>query len=240
MRHKDGSYRWILAQGSFILDEEGDPVRMMGTHVDVTERRRLEERVQEGQKLESLGTLAAGIAHDFNNLLTAIIGNLFMIREIASLSPEARESVREVEGPGGVTTRDREGVPGWLVAGLREVEGAARRAQGLTTQLLAFAKGGAPIREVTSIRAMIRDSAEFVTRGSPSRCEFSIAPDLANVEVDIDQLSQVVTNLPLGSSDKMGAGLIMMIHFIPEPGLLLLLGSGVAGLALLGHRRMRG
>jgi hypothetical protein len=51
--------------------------------------------------------------------------------------------------------------------------------------------------------------------------------------------NQAVTNLPLGSSDKMGSFLIVMIHFIPEPGLLLLLGSGVAGLAFLGRRRMR-
>jgi hypothetical protein len=50
--------------------------------------------------------------------------------------------------------------------------------------------------------------------------------------------NQVVTNLPLGSSDKMGSFVITVIHFIPEPGLLLLLGSGVAGLAFLGRRRM--
>jgi hypothetical protein len=50
--------------------------------------------------------------------------------------------------------------------------------------------------------------------------------------------SQVVTNLPLGSSDKMGSFVITVIHFIPEPGLLLLLGSGVAGLALLGRRKL--
>ena len=51
--------------------------------------------------------------------------------------------------------------------------------------------------------------------------------------------NQVITNLPLGSSDKMGQFVVWVIHFIPEPGLLLLLGSGVAGLALLGRRRMR-
>jgi hypothetical protein len=50
--------------------------------------------------------------------------------------------------------------------------------------------------------------------------------------------NQVSTNLPLGSSDKMGSFVITVLHFIPEPGLLLLLGSGVAGLAFLGRRRM--
>ena len=47
-----------------------------------------------------------------------------------------------------------------------------------------------------------------------------------------------IGRLPLGSSDKMGAFMITIIHFIPEPGLLLLLGSGVAGLAFLGRRKL--
>ena len=58
-------------------------------------------------------------------------------------------------------------------------------------------------------------------------------------QVQLITPAQVVTNLPFGSSDKMGAVLITVIHFIPEPGLMLLLGSGVAGLALLGRSKMR-
>ncbi len=50
--------------------------------------------------------------------------------------------------------------------------------------------------------------------------------------------NQIVTNIPIGSSDKMGSFVITVIHFIPEPGLLLLLGSGVAGLAFLGRRKL--
>ena len=52
--------------------------------------------------------------------------------------------------------------------------------------------------------------------------------------------NQVETNIPIGSSDKMGSFVILVIRFIPEPGLLLLLGSGVVGLAVLGRRRLRG
>ncbi|NIP14985.1 MAG: PEP-CTERM sorting domain-containing protein, partial [Gemmatimonadetes bacterium] len=51
---------------------------------------------------------------------------------------------------------------------------------------------------------------------------------------------QIATNLPLGTSDKMAALVILVVHFIPEPGLLLLLGSGVVGLTVLGQRRLRG
>ena len=51
--------------------------------------------------------------------------------------------------------------------------------------------------------------------------------------------AQIVSNLPAGSNTKIAAGVVLLVHFIPEPGILLLLGSGIAGLALLGRSRMR-
>ncbi|MEW9799468.1 hybrid sensor histidine kinase/response regulator [Alteromonas sp. CYL-A6] len=74
MRHKDGTYRWILAHASLVQDETGEPVRLLGSHMDITERVRLEETALQQQKMQALGTLAGGIAHDFNNLLTPILG----------------------------------------------------------------------------------------------------------------------------------------------------------------------
>jgi PAS domain S-box-containing protein len=181
MRHKDGSYRWILAQSSTILDDDGRPVRMLGSHIDITERRRLEERVGESQKLEAIGTLAAGIAHDFNNLLGAITGNLSLLRDASPTDPDTPSL-------------------------LNELDEATHRAQALTYQLLTFAKGGAPIREVTSIRELLMDSARFVTRGSRSRCEFSLPDDLPAVEVDVGQLSQVINNLTINAMQAMPDG----------------------------------
>ncbi|WP_164885189.1 PAS domain-containing hybrid sensor histidine kinase/response regulator [Rubrivivax rivuli] len=189
MRHRDGSYRWILGQASVLRDEAGRPRRMVGSQIDITERRRLEDRVREAQKLESLGTLAAGIAHDFNNLLTAVRGNVSLLRAMPLAPPEA------------------DGL-------LKVLEDATGRAAALTKQLLTFAKGGAPVREVASIGELIVDSATFVARGSKARCEFAIASDLAAVHADVGQLSQVIGNLvinaiqamPQGGAIRIGAG----------------------------------
>ncbi len=195
MRHKDGSYRWMLGQASVLRDEAGQPQRMVGSQIDITERRRLEERVHDAQKLESIGTLAAGIAHDFNNLLTAVSGNLSLLRDTVPGAPEA--SVL-----------------------LQALEDATRRATGLTKQLLAFAKGGAPVREVASVGELLVESATFVTRGSNARCVFSIAPDLAAVHADVGQLSQVIGNLvinalqamPQGGTISLGASNVRLDH----------------------------
>ncbi len=185
MRHKDGSYRWILAQSTVFVRADGQAVRMLGSHIDVTERRRVEEQLLKSQKLESVGTLAAGIAHDFNNLLTAISGNVSLLKNAA---PHAAPSAAERETL------------------LTEVEEAARRAKSLTSQLLTFAKGGAPVPQVASIRDVIVDSASFVSRGSRSRCEFAVDADLKNVHADIDQISQVIENLVINASQAMPDG----------------------------------
>lgn len=181
MKHRDGSYRWILGQASVLRDEAGRPRRMVGSQIDITERRRLEDRVREAQKLESLGTLAAGIAHDFNNLLTAVRGNVSLLRTMPLALPKADEL-------------------------LASVEEATTRASALTKQLLTYAKGGAPVRELASIGELLVDSATFVARGSGVRCSFDIARDLAAVNADVGQLSQVIGNLVSNAVQAMPQG----------------------------------
>jgi PAS domain S-box-containing protein len=78
MTHKDGTIRWIMARGTAIRDVKENPIRVVGTDTDITERKqaeeeknRLEGKVQQVKRLEAIGTLAGGIAHEFNNLLMA-------------------------------------------------------------------------------------------------------------------------------------------------------------------------
>jgi two-component system cell cycle sensor histidine kinase/response regulator CckA len=145
---------------------------------DITEQNKMKENLLQTQKLESLGVLAGGLAHDFNNLLTAILGNL---------------SLAKLEStPGENTTRY-----------LEVAEKATTRAQGLTQQLLTFASGGAPVKQTLSIGKLLEESAGVALRGSRSRCEFKIAPDLRDIEADEKQLEQVVHNLIKNADQSM-------------------------------------
>jgi len=180
LRHRDGSWRWIHARGRISRDSSGHPIRMVGAQVDITEQRRLMERVRRAEKLDSLGTLSAGIAHDFNNILTAITQNLSTLAE----------HVRDPEGRGV----------------LDDLASATHGAQSLTTQLLTFSKGGQPLRDVTSLREIILDSASFVNHGSRCRLKYSIADDLMAARVDAGQVSQVIGNLVINADQAMPEG----------------------------------
>jgi|GEM_PF-2101799 len=115
MIHKDGSVRWILARGTALRDTQGNPIRVVGTDADITERKqaeeekkKLEEQVQQAQRLEAIGTLAGGIAHDFNNLLMAIQGNTsLLLYELDSCHPhfDALENIEKAIRSGAKLTR---------------------------------------------------------------------------------------------------------------------------------------
>ena len=153
---------------------------------DITERKRLEEELLSAQKLESLGVFAGGIAHDFNNILTMILGNVSMAK--MGVPPEYE-----------------------MFDLLNEAEIASTRAQMLTKQLLTFAKGGAPVKETASIKAILKESSSFVLRGSKSGCEFSIAEDLWPAEVDVGQISQVINNVVINADQAMPEGGIIQV-----------------------------
>ncbi|MFC1495071.1 PAS domain S-box protein [Thermodesulfobacteriota bacterium] len=148
---------------------------------DITDRKKMEEELLRAQKLESVGVLAGGIAHDFNNILTTILGNVSL----------ARMKV----------TPDNE-----LFDLLGEVETASAKAQMLTKQLLTFAKGGVPVKEIALIKDIIKESATFVLRGSKSICEFLIAEDLWPMEIDVGQISQVINNIVINANQAMPNG----------------------------------
>jgi PAS domain S-box-containing protein len=78
-RCADGGYRIFLDQGVLSTNEDGKPAEILGTLLDVTERRQLEDQLMHSQRLDAIGKLTGGIAHDFNNLLAAILSGLGLL-----------------------------------------------------------------------------------------------------------------------------------------------------------------
>ncbi len=148
---------------------------------DITERKRTEEELQKMQKLESIGILAGGIAHDFNNLLAAIRNNIYL-----AMMHVNRENI--------------------AYENLESTENIIHRAANLTQQLLTFSKGGLPIKKTASIIELIKESAEFVLKGSNVKCEFEAADNLRPAEVDEGQINQVIHNLILNADQSMPEG----------------------------------
>jgi signal transduction histidine kinase/CheY-like chemotaxis protein len=150
---------------------------------DITEKIILEEEIFKAQKLESVGMLAGGIAHDFNNYLAGILSNIQLV---------------------GLRLKHGSDVQGLL----KKTEDVIIRATGLTQQLLALSKGGAPVKKIVSLKDMIIDTVIFVLSGKEITCEFQIPDDLWSTEVDINQIAQVITNLLINASQAMPKGII--------------------------------
>ena len=89
---------------------------------------------------------------------------------------------------------------------LKEAERASMRAGELTQQLLTFSRGGKPIKKITSIADLLRDSANLALSGSNIRCKFSMPEDLWSVEIDEGQMNQVIRNITINADQAMASG----------------------------------
>ncbi len=176
---KDGSEFPLDLSISIWKASEGKFLTVIGR--DITERRQMEEELLKIAKLESLGVLAGGIAHDFNNVLMAIIANISLVK---------------MHIPSGGKVYDL----------LLDMERAAMGAKSLTQQMLTFSKGGAPLKKVVSIIELLEITADFVLRGSSIKCSFNIQPNLLDVNIDVEQINQVISNLVINAKQAMNKG----------------------------------
>src|SRR6266478_2675588 len=190
------NYRQVMAEQAPVEFEACDPrgTKWFEVHAypsgggvsaffrDVTERKRAEDdRLTKG-KIESLGTLAGGIAHDLNNILTVISGNI---------------GLAQVEAPGDAHS---------LLSYLSKAGQAAQHAARLSSQLLTFSKGGAPLKRVASVAKLLGRAAEFSLYGSNLRAETDVPPDLWKAKVDPGQIEQVVNALVINAREAMPHG----------------------------------
>jgi len=148
---------------------------------DITKQRQMEIEAQKTNNLASLGLLAGGIAHDFNNILTGITGNLSLLQMHLDKNSESYTL-------------------------LTEALEAAFRTRSLTQQLMTFAKGGAPIKEITSIQNIIQKTTQQSLRGANTKPIFQFTDHLPAVHVDAGQISQVIQNIVINADQAMPNG----------------------------------
>jgi PAS domain S-box-containing protein len=151
---------------------------------DVTQQRLIDEELLKAGKLEAIGILAAGIAHNFNNLFAALFGNIELAK--LALPPTHRAYLN-----------------------LEKTDSLKERALELAGQMLTFAQGGAPVKDIHDVGQLLHQVAGYFAPGSKSEVTLDIAPDLWLAEVDQGQFSQAISNLLLNAGQSMpGGGLI--------------------------------
>lgn len=146
-----------------------------------SEQRALQDKMQQAQKLESLGLMAGGIAHDFNNILMAVLGNVELAR---------------LESP--------EGSP--VYEYLQDIDKAACRAADLARQMLIYSGRGHASIQGIYLDEMMRDMTSIlkVSLGKKIQIVYDLEPSLPLVDGDLTQMRQVLMNLVINASEAIG------------------------------------
>ena len=144
------------------------------------ERRRMERRIQDLQRQESLGVMAGGIAHDFNNILMVVIGNLEMALEDDVLSTETQKN-------------------------LDESKTASQRAAKLVKQMLAYSGKGHFVVGPVNLNETVEDAVEFIQSAVPSEValETRFSPEDLMIDADAAQLNQALSNLVVNACESL-------------------------------------
>jgi two-component system, cell cycle sensor histidine kinase and response regulator CckA len=179
----DGSCRWIEERAYPVRGALGRVERMVGVARDITERKQLEEQLQQAQKMESIGQLAGGIAHDFSNMLTVINGYSHMLLDQQALPPAIAESLRMIFVAGG-------------------------RAAALTRQLLIFSRKNHAHHQLVDLNELVTDVASMLRRmiGENIRLDLDLAHPLPKIHADASMMEQILMNLVVNARDAMPRG----------------------------------
>jgi PAS domain S-box-containing protein len=149
---KDGSLRHVDTSVSLLTGVDGDPVGFHGIARDVTEQKNQALRLQQSQKLEALGTMAAGISHDFNNILSGIFG----YAQLAKIS---------LDNPGKASEQ------------MDQVLAAAQRAAGLVQQVLSFSREAGDQKKQLRVYLIVKESMKLLRSSFPSFIEMETRLD---------------------------------------------------------------
>ncbi len=178
----DGKENHFEYVGS-LIGTEGDELVTLGIDRDITEREKMEQHLRNVAKMEAVGKLAGGIAHDFNNQLTVVKGYCDLLLKDTSAEKSTRSAILEILN-------------------------AAKRAETLTSQLLAFSREQMLRPEVinlnTILNALTGPLGHMISEDI--RISIVLGENLANVKADASQIEQAIMNLVVNASDAMPTG----------------------------------
>jgi len=177
----DGSVVHVEVRAALITYKGCPAIQVIG--LDITDRRKLEERLRQAQKMESIGILAGGVAHDFNNILTAIIGHGHVVLMKMSREDPLRQNIENI------------------------LEAANRAAQ-LTKDLLLFSRKRVAERKPVDLNEVVGKAGKFLKRiiGEDVECKTELHGNPIPVSTDSQQLEQVLLNLATNARDAMPDG----------------------------------
>ncbi|MEY2525566.1 MAG: hypothetical protein QOE73_337, partial [Verrucomicrobiota bacterium] len=184
-RRADGTYINVLERALILRAADGVAEHLIGSLMDVTARKQLQDQLCRSQKMEAFGQLAGGVAHDFNNFLTTILGY------------------------GDLLLQERQ-IKGTLADHVSEIRAAAGRASALTQQLLAFSRKQYREPVIVEINSIVtnleRSLLRLIGENISVVCHFHHEKEGAHIKADPSQITQIILNLAVNARDAMPKG----------------------------------
>jgi PAS domain S-box-containing protein len=186
-RAKDGHGFWIFLDARYEYDKNGKPKGATVVAHDITDRKqaeeeklRLEDQLQQAQKMEAVGTLAGGIAHDFNNILSVIIGYTELILMNGNVDSEVKQN-------------------------LKEIFNASKHARDMVKQILAFSRQSKNERKPIQVRHIVKEALKMLRASLPAtiKIQQKIEKNTGVIEADPTQFHQVLMNLSTNAAHAM-------------------------------------
>ncbi len=183
LRHKDGSMLDIMFSGSPLYDADRKMIGVVHVLEDVTDKKVVEQKLIQAQKMEAVGQLTGGIAHDFNNILGLVVGNLDQLIEVCEAQPDVK------------------------TLGAAALDAALRGAE-LVRRLMAFSRNQPLAPKLLNLAELVRGMEPVLRQALDERLviEMHIEDDIWPVLADQAQFENAILNLAINARDAMPDG----------------------------------
>jgi PAS domain S-box-containing protein len=192
IRRSDGTLIDVSLNTSMVYDANGNPTIARMVLRDTTEKKKMEVKILQAQKIDSIGNMAGGIAHDFNNILTAILGSASIMRR------KVKEDDRWVKY-------------------IDLIESTSRRGAAVTRQLLTFARKSNPHIEPVDVNTVLDQTVRLFEATTPKSIHIKcvLSPEPVIVDGDDGQMQQALLNLCINARDAMPNGGVLVVNCRP-------------------------